>query len=92
MKVTLRVMSAISVGGMLEFEFPDDDPPTLAAVLDALVARRPGLGPVIRDPHGALQRFVNVFVGCDNVKRLGGLTAVVPPGVEIWVVPPGSGG
>ena len=92
MKVTVRVLSAISVGGVGEFEFPGDDPPTVAAVLDALVAQRPGLGSVIRDPHGGLQRFVNVFVGRDNVKRLGGLTAIVPPGVEIWVVPPGSGG
>lgn len=92
MKVTLRVMSALSVGGMLEFEFPDDDPPTVAEVLDALVAQRPGLGPVIRDQHGALQRFVNVFVGRENMKSLGGLTAFVPPGSEVWVVPPGSGG
>jgi molybdopterin converting factor small subunit len=92
MKVTLRVMAAVSVGGVVEVEFPDGAPPTVAAVLDALVARRPGLGPVIRDGRGELQPFVNVFVGQDNVKRLGGLSVTVPPDTEVWVIPPGAGG
>lgn len=92
MKVRLRVMSALSAGGVVDLEFPDGEPPTVAAVLDAFVVQRPGLAPVIRDPQGGLQRFVNVFVGRDNVNRLGGLAALVPPDVEVWVVPPGAGG
>ena len=33
-----------------------------------------------------------VFVGPTNVKQIGGLRARVPAGVEVWVIPPGSGG
>jgi hypothetical protein len=85
-------MAALAAGGVEEVDLPDGEPPTVAAVLDALVARRPGLAAPLRTPEGALQRFVNVFVGPTNVKRLGGLQALVPPDVEVWVIPPGSGG
>jgi len=92
MRVTVRVMAALGGGGSEELQLPDDDLPTVAEVLDALVARRPGLAERLRTPQGGLQRFVNVFVGPDHIKTLGGLDARVPAGVEVWVIPPGSGG
>ena len=53
---------------------------------------RPGLADSLRTPQGTLQRYVNVFVGSDNIKSLGGLGTLVPSGVEVWVIPPGGGG
>ena len=85
-------MAALGGGSTEELGFPGDRPPTVAEVLDALVARRPRLADSLRTPRGDLQRFVNVFIGPDNIKQLGGLDAPVPPGAEVWVVPPGSGG
>lgn len=92
MKITVRVMSALAMGGTEEIDLPDDPPPTVEAVLDALVARRPGLADRLRTPQGTLQRFVNVFVGPDSIKSLGGLGVLVPSGAEVWVIPPGAGG
>jgi molybdopterin converting factor small subunit len=85
-------MAALGGGGTEEIELPHDESATVAAVLDALVARRPRLAERLRTPQWELQRFVNVFIGADNIKHLGGLGARVPPGAEVWVIPPGSGG
>jgi len=92
MKITVRVMATMSAGGTEEVDLPDEPPPTVGAVLDALVVRRPGLADRLRTPQGTLQCYVNVFVGPDSIRSLGGLGALVPSGVEVWVVPPGGGG
>jgi molybdopterin synthase sulfur carrier subunit len=39
-----------------------------------------------------VRQHVNVFVGPDNVRDLDGLSSVVPPGVEVSVLPAVSGG
>ena len=85
-------MAAISTGGSVELEFPDGEVPSVARVLDALAVQQPHLTYRIRDADGALERFVNVFVGRDNVNRCDGLATRVPPGAEVWIVPPGAGG
>ena len=92
MIVTVRVMAALGDGGTEHLELPGPESPTVAAVLEVLVARRPRLAERLRTPQGELQRFVNVFIGANNIKQLGGLGARVPLGAEVWVIPPGSGG
>jgi len=64
---------------------------TLAALLDDLEARHPGIADrMVED--GALRRFVNVYVNDEDVRFLGGLQAPLSDGDEIVVLPAVAGG
>ena len=65
---------------------------TLAAVLDSLEANHPGIRNRILDENGALRRFVNVYVGDDDVRFIGGLEAEVADGTKISIIPAVAGG
>jgi len=65
---------------------------TLADLLDALATEHPMLGRRIRDETGAVRRFVNVYVDGDDVRYQGGLSAPVPDGAEVQVLPSVAGG
>ena len=51
------------------------DGSTLSEVLDSLEGDHPGIRARILDDSGALRRFVNVYVGDDDVRFIGGLDA-----------------
>jgi molybdopterin synthase sulfur carrier subunit len=59
----------------------------LAAVLDDLEARYAGIKARIVDETGELRRFVNVYVGNDDVRFLEGLGTATPDGTKISVIP-----
>ncbi|MFT4010266.1 MAG: MoaD/ThiS family protein [Nocardioidaceae bacterium] len=65
---------------------------TLSAVLDDLDANYPGIKARILDDDGALRRFVNVYVGNEDVRFLDGLATPVPDGTQISVIPAVAGG
>jgi molybdopterin synthase sulfur carrier subunit len=65
---------------------------TLADVLDGLAAATPALVRRIRDEQGDLRRFVNVYIDGEDARRSGGLTAPVPAGAEVLVLPSVAGG
>ena len=65
---------------------------TLAAVLDDLDAHYSGIKGRILDEAGALRRFVNVYVGNDDVRFLDELATPTPDGVQISVIPAVAGG
>jgi molybdopterin synthase sulfur carrier subunit len=65
---------------------------TLAEVLDDLDARYAGIKGRILDDQGALRRFVNVYVGNDDVRFLDNLQTPTPEGVQISVIPAVAGG
>ena len=65
---------------------------TLAEVLDALDADHPGIKARVLDDNGALRRFVNVYVGNDDVRFLEELETPTPDGVQISVIPAVAGG
>jgi molybdopterin converting factor small subunit len=64
----------------------------LRGVLDAVADRHPRFDRRVRDEQGRLRRYVNVFVGDDECRALGGLDAPVPPGAEVRVLPSVAGG
>ena len=64
----------------------------LRTVLDAAVVTRPQLGARIRDETGALRRHVNVFVDGQDVRRVGGLDALVGPDAVVHILPSVAGG
>ena len=65
---------------------------TLAAVLDDLAASYSGIKGRILDEAGQLRRFVNVYVGNDDVRFLDDLATRTPDGVQISVTPAVAGG
>ena len=67
-------------------------PGPLSGVLKELDAAHPGLGARVLDDNGALRRFVNVYVGDDDVRFLSGLDTEVADGVTVSIVPAVAGG
>ena len=64
---------------------------TVGDVLKALDAAHPGFGDRLFDESGALRRFVNVFLGEEDVRFLDGLST--PVGNEsLSIVPAVAGG
>ena len=65
---------------------------TVADVLESLDANYHGIKGRIVDEQGELRRFVNVYVGNDDVRFLEGLATVVGDGTEVSVIPAVAGG
>jgi molybdopterin synthase sulfur carrier subunit len=65
---------------------------TLTEVLDDLDARYPGVKGRIVDEDGKLRRFVNVYVGNDDVRFLDDLRTATPDGTQVSVIPAVAGG
>jgi len=65
---------------------------TLAEVLDDLDASFTGIKGRILDDAGNLRRFVNVYVGNDDVRFLENLDTPTPAGTQISVIPAVAGG
>ena len=68
------------------------DGATLADVLEDLDARYAGIKGRIVDESGELRRFVNVYVGNDDVRFLDNLKTPTPDGTQISVIPAVAGG
>jgi molybdopterin converting factor small subunit len=65
---------------------------TLAEVLADLDANHPGIRARILDDQGAIRRFVNVYVGNDDVRFLDALDTKTPEGAQVSVIPAVAGG
>ena len=65
---------------------------TLREVLAGLDAEYPGLAGRILDDTGKLRRFVNVYVGDEDVRLAQGLDTAVSPGIQVSVIPAVAGG
>ena len=65
---------------------------TLAEVLDDLDASYAGIKGRILDESGQLRRFVNVYVGNDDVRFLENLDTPTPEGTQVSVIPAVAGG
>jgi MoaD family protein len=64
---------------------------TVGDVLDALYEQFGGLRERIADDHG-LRRFVNVYIGGEDIRFLDGLETVVSDGDEVTILPAVAGG
>lgn len=65
---------------------------TVQAVLTALEASAPGIRERIFDDAGKVRRFVNVFVGEEDIRFLDNLQTPVTERDEISIVPAIAGG
>ncbi|RAX17546.1 molybdopterin synthase sulfur carrier subunit [Pseudarthrobacter sp. AG30] len=79
-------------GGQSVLTAPADGPVTVGKLLDSVAADYAILGRRLRDETGALRRFVNIYVGGDEVRRQQGLDTEVAPGQEVLVIQSVAGG
>jgi molybdopterin synthase sulfur carrier subunit len=61
-------------------------------LIDALESAYPGIRERICDDKGAVRRFVNVFVGDEDIRFLDGLDTPVKDADEVSIVPAIAGG
>jgi sulfur-carrier protein len=77
---------------VVRVELPAGAPATVGELLDRLERRHPGLAGRVRDERGAIRRHVNVFVGADHIRELGGLAAPLDGTMAVSILPAVSGG
>ena len=92
MSVTLRVPTILRTltGGASEVTV--DGAATLAELIEKVDAEHPGIRGRVLDDEGKLRRFVNVYVGEDDVRFADGLETPTPDGVTVSIIPAVAGG
>jgi molybdopterin converting factor small subunit len=90
--VRLPAVLAEHAGGQRTVEVEVPPGGTVGQVLDALADGRPRLAWRVRDETGALRRYVNVFVGDEDVRGAAGLATPVGDGDVVTVLPSVAGG
>ncbi|WP_395108635.1 MoaD/ThiS family protein [Actinomadura sp. SCN-SB] len=65
---------------------------TLRAVVADLDANHPGIAARVLDDNGKIRRFVNVYVGDEDVRFAEGLDTPTPEGTQVSIIPAVAGG
>ena len=68
------------------------DGATVGEVLESVYAQHGELRERIADGDGGLRRFVNVYVGGEDIRYLDGLETPVADGGEVQILPAVAGG
>jgi MoaD family protein len=91
MSITVKIPTQLRpvTGG--EAETTVEDAATVGEVLDGLYERYDGLRERIAE-DGDLRRFVNVYVGGEDIRFLDGLETAVEDGDEVTILPAVAGG
>lgn len=94
MIVRVIVPRALSefAGGQTELRVELPHEPTVGQLVRALEESYPALARRIVDETGALRRFVNVYVGTEECRRIGALTAAIPEGTDVHIIGSIAGG
>ncbi len=88
--VTIRIPTPLRTltGGEEQVKAPGE---TVRAVIDALENNHPGIKDRLLDEKG-VRRFVNLYLGDEDIRFLDGLDTKVKSGDEISIVPAIGGG
>jgi molybdopterin synthase sulfur carrier subunit len=65
---------------------------TIREIVDDLERQFPGFKERMCDEKGELRRFVNVYVGEEDIRFLNGLDTVIPEGEVVAIIPAVAGG
>jgi len=65
---------------------------TVRAAIDALEAAHPGLKERVMSDEGKVLRFVNLFVGEEDIRMLDGLDTELKDGDDLSIIPAIAGG
>jgi molybdopterin converting factor small subunit/acyl-coenzyme A thioesterase PaaI-like protein len=92
--VTVKIPAALRQfsSGLGDVLVDIDAAATVSTVLDGLGVTCPGVVERVLDEQGALRRHVNVYIGDEEARALGGLAAPVSDGAEVSILPAVSGG
>ncbi|HVU02106.1 MAG TPA: MoaD/ThiS family protein [Polyangiaceae bacterium] len=90
MAVTIRIPTPLRTltGGE---EQVSADGATVSQVIEALEKKHPGMKDRLLDEKG-VRRFVNIYVGDEDIRFLDGLETALKGGEEISIVPAIAGG
>jgi MoaD family protein len=89
--VTVKIPTQLRAVTSGEAETTIEDAGTVGEVLDGLYERYDGLRERIAE-DGDLRRFVNVYVGGEDIRFLDGLETAVEDGDEVTILPAVAGG
>jgi molybdopterin converting factor small subunit len=92
MSITVRVPTILRTLTAGAAEVSVDGAATLTELLDKLEAQHPGIRTRVLDDDGKLRRFVNVYVGDDDVRFADGLATSTPDGTVVSIIPAVAGG
>ncbi|WP_067491846.1 MoaD/ThiS family protein [Actinomadura hibisca] len=89
--VSVRIPTILRTytGGEAEVKAEGD---TLRAVVADLEANHTGIAARVLDDNGKIRRFVNVYVGDEDVRFADGLDTATPAGAQISIIPAVAGG
>ena len=65
---------------------------TVQEVLDDMECQHPGFKERLFDERGELRRFVNIYIGGEDIRFLDELSTVLRDGQEVSIVPAVAGG
>lgn len=65
---------------------------SVAEVVASLEKKYPGIRGRLVDEHGDLRRFVNVYVGEEDIRFMEGIETSVPSGATVSIIPAVAGG
>ena len=91
MAITVKIPTQLRAVTAGEAETAIEDATTVGEVLDGLYERYDGLRERIAE-DGDLRRFVNVYVGGEDIRFLDGLETAVDDGDEVTILPAVAGG
>lgn len=91
MSVKVRIPTPLRTvtGGVSEVGV---DASTVREMISALDAKHPGLRARICEDTGEVRRFVNVFVGDEDIRFLQGLDTPLNDGISVSIIPAVAGG
>jgi MoaD family protein len=89
--ITVKIPTQLRAVTSGEAETTVEDAGTVGEVLDGLYERYDGLRDRIAE-DGDLRRFVNVYVGGEDIRFLDGLETAVEDGDEVTILPAVAGG
>lgn len=70
----------------------DADGATIRELVESLEGQFPGFKERMCDEQGELRRFVNVYVGEEDIRFLEGLDTKIPEGEQVSIIPAVAGG
>jgi molybdopterin synthase sulfur carrier subunit len=88
-RVSIPASLQTLTGGLAEVEASGA---TIAEVISDVEARHPGINERLVDGKGELRRFVNVYLGEEDVRLLQSTRTPVPDGSRILIIPAVAGG
>ena len=88
-KIVLPTALARHTDGKKSFDSDAADLPGLLAEFDA---KFPALAQNVKDEHGKLRRFINVYVNDEDIRFLGGESHQFADGDEVMLIPSIAGG